>query len=112
MVCQWKFFGCDQIVTNSDGKTNNLAIYSYDSLDNYKLTLVGIPGVKPFSIPITSKGDTLIYSGENTENGQAIYTRTLNVFINDSKYRYIVQSSMDENQWTTSLEGIAKKIGK
>lgn len=115
-TCRWSAYGnfliCDQIVTKKDGKTNNLAIYSYDSLNNYKLTLVGIPGVNPFSIPVTSKSDTLIYSGEYTDNGKKVYTRTLNVFLNDAKYKYTVQSSKDGINWATLVEGTAIKIAK
>ncbi len=115
-TCRWSVNGtylvCDQIVTSKNGKTNNLAIYSYDSLNEYKLNLVGIPGSDPFSIPVTSSGDTLTYSGSYSENGVTMYTRTLNVFENTLKYYYISQFSKDKKNWTISVEGTAVKIGE
>ena len=62
--CEWSLNGrylvCDQLINQPDGQTNNLSIYSYDSLsDSYLLSLVGIPHTDPFSIPMTVRGDTL-----------------------------------------------------
>ncbi len=113
-TCRWsvnkEFLVCDQIVTHKDGQTNNLAIYSYDSLNNYKLTLVGIPGVEPFSIPVISSGDSLIYPGSHMENGMKVYNRTVNIFSSNTLYKYFIQSSKDGINWITSLEGKATKI--
>ncbi|MDQ2720893.1 MAG: hypothetical protein M3Z26_14190 [Bacteroidota bacterium] len=101
---------CDQTVTKKDGIGNNLAIYSYDSLDHYTLKLVGIKGMEPFSIPVLSHGDTLTYPGSYTAKGHKIYTRTLNIFASDYSYKYFVQSSKDGNNWSTTISGTAYKI--
>ena len=103
------FLICDQIVNHEGHETNNLSIYSYDSLNHYKLTLVGIPGVEPFSIPVITSGDSLIYPGSHLENGTRVYTRTVNVFNSNTKYDFFVQSSNDNIHWTTSLSGSAIK---
>ena len=112
--CKWspngKYLICDQIVSGKAGKTNNLAIYSFDSNNHYQLSLVGIPGVDPFSIPVISKGDTLVYPGSYTSNGHKIYNQTLNIFTNYKKYRFIVQYSEDSIHWTTTLAGTTIKL--
>jgi hypothetical protein len=104
------FLVCDQIVNHEGHQTNNLSIYSYDSLNHYKLTLVGIPGMQPFSIPAITSGDSLIYPGSHLENGITVYNRTLNVFSSNTKYAFFIQSSKDNIHWTTSLSGTAEKI--
>jgi hypothetical protein len=104
------FLVCDQVINHEGHQTNNLSIYSYDSSDHYKLTLVGIPGMEPFSIPAVISGDSLIYPGSHMENGIKVYNRTLNVFLNNSKYEFFIQSSNDNIHWTTSLSGTAAKI--
>lgn len=104
------FIVCDQIVKRQGSETNNLSIYSYDSLNYYKLTLVGLPGIDPFSIPVISSGDTLIYPWNHIENGIKIYTRTLNIFLSNAKYEFFVQSSKDDIHWITSVAGTAEKV--
>ena len=113
--CKWSdngnFLVCDQAVTSAGKKTNNLAIYSYDVENkHYNLSLVGIPGMEPFSIPVFSEGDTLSYPGEYMDNGQKVYNRTLNIFSSPSSYQFKIQSSKDGKQWTTSMEGKSVKI--
>jgi len=104
------FLVCDQMINHEGHQTNNLSIYSYDSLNHYKLTLVGIPGMEPFSIPAITTGDSLIYPGSHLENGIKVYNRTLNVFLNNAKYEFFIQSSNDNIHWTTSLSGTTEKI--
>lgn len=102
----------DQVVNNAGNKMNNLSIYSYNApTDSYKLSLVGIPGMAPFVIPITYSGDVLIYTGNTyIQNGKKVYGRTLNTFISPDYYTYQVQSSADSIHWTTSMEGKSEKI--
>jgi hypothetical protein len=102
----------DQIVTIGDKKTNNLSIYSYNQEhDVYKLSLVGVPGMAPFSIPVSYKSDMLIYSSDYTDgSGKKMYNRTLNTFISPTLYTYQVQSSTDSINWTTSMEGRTVKV--
>ncbi|MDP9046753.1 MAG: hypothetical protein M3N14_01365 [Bacteroidota bacterium] len=116
-TCRWsvngKYLVCDQIVTDGEKKTNNLAIYSYNAVrDTYKLSLVGIPGADPFAIPVTYKSDELVYSGDYMQDGKKVYTRTLNTFISRSYYIYKVQSSKDSINWTISIAGKAVKIAE
>jgi hypothetical protein len=115
--CSWSINGryliCDQLIDQAGVRSNNLSIYSYDSLhDSYLLSLVGIPNTEPFSIPITARGDTLIYSGSYMDNGKKIFTRTLNIFRNSSFYIFISQYSTDGDSWTNTLEGSASKSGQ
>ena len=99
------------MVLNGKIKTNNLSIYSYDpQQDNYKLSIVGVPGMKPFAIGVTYKGDEFIYSSTYTDNGKKVYNRTLNDFISPSYYTFKVQSSTDSLTWTTTMEGKSIKI--
>jgi len=114
-TCRWsangQFLVCDQVITNKDNKaTNNLAIYSYDSAGYYKLSLVGIPGMAPFSTPVISRQDTLIYPGEYIDHGEKIYSRTLNVFLSPTYYQYFVQWSKDKINWTTAMQGTSLKV--
>jgi hypothetical protein len=113
-TCQWsvngKFLVADQLVNNNGTITNNLSIYSYNpATDDYTLSLIGIPGMQPFTIPVAYSRDTLIYHSENTENGKKTYNRTLNIFFSTSHYKYVVQSSADGLNWTTNGEGEAQK---
>jgi hypothetical protein len=114
-TCRWSANGnyliADQMVLNGKTKTNNLSIYSYDpQQDNYKLSIVGVPGMKPFAIGVTYKGDEFIYSSTYTDNGKKVYNRTLNDFISPSYYTFKVQSSTDSLTWTTTMEGKSIKI--
>jgi hypothetical protein len=112
--CSWSLNGryliCDQLIDQAGVRSNNLSIYSYDSLhDSYLLSLVGIPNMEPFSIPMTAHGDTLIYSGSYMDNGKKIFTRTLNIFRSSSFYIFISQYSTDGGSWINTLEGSASK---
>ena len=113
---QWAANGnyliADQKITNQGTTTNNLSIYNYNAdKDNYTLTLVGVPGMEPFTIPVTYKGDELYYLGSYTDNnGKKIYTRTVNTFLSTTSYTFRVQSSEDGEHWTTSISGKSTKI--
>jgi hypothetical protein len=115
-TCQWSANGnyliADQKVTNQGTTTNNLSIYSYNpDKDGYSLAVVGVPGMEPWSIPVTYKGDELYYLGSYTDNsGKKIYTRTVNTFLSWSSYTFKVQSSEDGEHWTTSIQGKSTKI--
>ena len=113
-TCQWapngNFLIADQAVNNAGTKSNNLSIYNYNpAKDDYTLTLVGIAGMEPFTIPITYHGDTLFYHSEYSNNGKKMYNRTLNIFLSPSSYTYLIQSSEDGEHWTTQGMGKAKK---
>ena len=115
-TCQWSPNGnyliADQRVTSNGRTTNNLSIYSYDpQKDTYLLSLVGVPGMQPFSIPVTYKGDELYYLNEYMDNGKKVYGRTVNTFFSPTSYTYKVQSSADGVVWITSMEGKAVKTG-
>ena len=104
------FLIADQSVTIGDTHTNNLSIYSYNpGSDDYTLTIVGIPGRGPFSIPIAYSGDTLVYHSAYTDGGQRYYNRTLNIFKTPGEYVYLIQSSTDSVRWQTSGEGRSVK---
>lgn len=115
-TCRWSANGnymiADQEVTNAGKTTNNLSIYSYDpAKDEYTLTLVGIPGRDPFSIPITYKGDELYYLGSYTDDsGKKVFTRTVNSFLSASSYVFKVQTSEDGEHWVTHMQGKSTKI--
>ncbi|WP_188936782.1 hypothetical protein [Puia dinghuensis] len=112
---QWspngKYLIADQVINRDGRETNNLSIYHYNpDKDDYTLSLVGIPGMQPFSTPVTYRGDTLFYNGEYTENGKKVYNRTLNIFTSPSSYIYKIQFSDDGVNWRTDGEGEAKKM--
>ncbi|HEV2353143.1 MAG TPA: DUF1579 family protein [Puia sp.] len=115
-TCRWsangKFMIADQLVTNGGQTTNNLSIYSYNpDKDEYTLSLVGVPGREPFSIPVTYKGDEFYYLGSYTnDEGKKIYTRTVNTFTSAGSYTFKVQSSDDGEHWVTSISGKSTKI--
>ena len=89
---------------------NNLSIYNYNpAKDDYTLTLVGIAGMEPFTIPISYHGDTLFYHSEYSNNGKKMYNRTLNIFLSPSSYSYLIQSSDDGEHWKTDGMGKAGK---
>src|SRR5579872_828929 len=94
--CQWSpngnYLVCDQQVTNQGTTTNNLSIYSRNAdKDGYTLTLVGVPGMDAFSIPITYKGDELYYLGSYTDDrGKKVYARTVNTFESPTSYTFKV----------------------
>ena len=115
-TCQWSSNGnymiADQKATNHGVMINNLSIYSYNAdKDGYTLAVVGVPGMEPFSIPITYKGDELYYLGSSIDNnGKTIFARTVNTFLSSTDYTFKVQSSEDGEHWTTSMQGKAHKI--
>lgn len=100
-----RFLIADQLITNHGVTTNNLSIYNYNaSTDDYTLTLVGIKGMAPFTVPIACHGDTLIYDGGPTN-------RTLNIFETADRYRYVIQSSGDGGKsWETVGQGWSRKV--
>jgi hypothetical protein len=107
------FLIADQSVTINGATTNNLSIYSYNAgTDDYTLTIVGIPGREPFTVPIAYHGDTLIYHGAYTDNGRRYYNRTLNIFNAPDSYIYLIQSSEDSVHWQTNGEGRSVKKAK
>ena len=115
-TCEWSANGnyliADQKVTTNGTTTNNLSIYHYNvDKDDYTLTVVGVPGMETFTIPVTYKGDELYYLGSYTDNnGKKIYTRTVNTFLSASSYTFKVQSSEDGERWATSISGKSTKI--
>jgi hypothetical protein len=114
-TCQWspngRYLVADQLVNNNGQETNNLSIYNYNAdKDTYTLSLVGIPGVEPFSIGVLARGDTLFYNSEFMDNGKKVYSRTLNVFSSLTDYVYLIQFSEDGVSWRTNGEGKARKI--
>ena len=114
-TCQWSPNGAyliaDQLVNINGKETNNLFIYNYNAdQDDYTLSPVGIPGMKPFTVPVSYDGDTLFYKSEYTDNGKKMYSRTLNVFTGLSSYFYKIQFSDDGVHWRTDGEGKAVKL--
>lgn len=114
-TCQWsangRYLVADQLVNDHGTETNNLSIYNYNpEKDDYTLSLVGIPGMQPFTVPVTYKGDTLFYTGEYTDNGKKVYNRTLNIFLSPTSYIYKIQLSDDGITWRTDGEGKAAKM--
>ena len=115
-TCAWspggRFLIADQAVNMNGTTTNNLSIYSYNTgTDDYTLTLVGVPGREPFTVPIACSGDTLIYHGAYTDNGKRYYNRTLNIFNSRDHYVYLIQTSEDSVHWRTNGEGRSVKVG-
>lgn len=114
-TCQWSPNGnyliADQRVTSNGNTTNNLSIYSYNPKDDsYLLSLVGIPGMQPFSIRVEYKDDELYYLNEYMDNGKKVYGRTVNSFLSPTSYTFKVQSSPDGVRWVTTMEGKAVKV--
>jgi hypothetical protein len=106
-----RYLVADQLVNNNGHETNNLSIYSYNAdTDDYTLSLVGVPGMRPFSVPVAYKGDTLFYNGEYMDNGKKVYNRTLNIFSSPDSYVYKIQFSADGVNWRTDGEGTARKV--
>jgi hypothetical protein len=108
--CQWSVNGgfliADQAVTINGTKVDNLSIYHYNAAtDDYTLTIVGIPGREPFTVPIAYRGDTLIYHSVYTDNGKRYFNRTLNIFDSRDSYVYLIQASEDSVHWQTNGEG-------
>lgn len=105
------FLVVEQVVDNNGTKTNNLSIFQYNpATDDYTLTLVGIPGMAPFTVPMAYSGDTLVFHSEYTDNGVKKYNRTLNVFSSPKSYRYIIQNSTDSVNWQTAGAGRSVKV--
>lgn len=107
------FLLVDQVVNNAGVKSDHLNVFAYNaSTDDYTLTLVGIKGAAPWTVPLAYRGDTLIFHTSWMENGTKRYNRTLNVFSSPTNYRYIIQNSTDSLNWQTAGEGRAEKVGR
>jgi hypothetical protein len=114
-TCQWspngRYLVADQLVNNNGKETNNLSIYTYNpDKGDYTLSLVGIPGMEPFSIGVLARGDTLFYNTEFMNAGKKVYHRTLNIFASPVSYVYKIQFSDDGVNWRTDGEGKARKM--
>lgn len=114
-TCQWspngRYLVADQLVNNNGKETNNLSVYSYNAdKGDYTLSLVGIPGMQPFSIGVVARGDTLFYNSEFMNGGKKVYNRTLNIFSSTESYVYKIQFSDDGVNWRTDGQGKAAKI--
>jgi hypothetical protein len=100
----------DRVVTINGAVTNVHSIYSYSKdKDDYSETIIGVPGMQPFTVPIAYKGDSLIYHSEYTANGKKMYARTLNIFLSPTSYIFLIQSSENGSYWHTDAEGRATK---
>jgi len=113
-ICQWSANGqylvADQLVNNNGRETNNLSIYAYNAdKGDYTLSLVGVPGMQPFSIGVFARGDTLFYNSEFMNGDKKVYNRTLNIFHSATDYVYKIQFSDDGVNWRTDGEGKARK---
>jgi hypothetical protein len=101
----------DRAVTNNGAVTNIHSVYSYNTeKDSYSMTVIGVPGAKPFNVPIECKGDSLIYYSEVTDNGKRKYARTIDIFLSATSYIFLVQSSENGWYWSTDTEGKATKV--
>lgn len=114
-TCQWspngRYLVADQLVNNNGKETNNLSIYTYNAdKGDYTLSLVGVPGMEPFSIGVLARGDTLFYNSEFMNGGKKVYNRTLNIFNSGTDYIYKIQFSEDGVSWRTDGEGKARKV--
>jgi hypothetical protein len=112
---QWspngRYLVADQLVTIKGKETNNLSIYTYNpEKGDYTLSLVGVPGMAPFSIGVLARGDTLFYNSEYMDGGKKVYNRTLNIFNSSTDYVYKVQFSEDGVNWRTDGEGKSRKV--
>jgi hypothetical protein len=84
------------VVDNKGTKTNDLSIYNHNmATDVNTLSLVGVPGMAPFTLPIAYQGDTLIYHSEYMYHGTKMYNRRLNVFRTSSNHTYFIYSASD-----------------
>jgi len=113
-TCQFspngQYLIADRVVTNHGAVTNVHSIYSYNkNKDDYSLTVIGVPGEQPFTVPIAYEGDSLIYYGEYTDKGKKMYARTLDIFLSPVSYIFLVQSSENGWCWHTNSEGRATK---
>jgi len=114
-TCQWspngRYLVADQLVNNNGKETNNLSIYNYNAeKGDYTLSLVGVPGMQPWSIGVIARGDTLFYNSEYMNDGKKVYNRTLNIFKSGTDYVYKIQFSDDGVNWRTDGEGKARKV--
>lgn len=114
-TCQWspngRYLVADQLVNNNGRETNNLSIYTYNAdKGDYTLSLVGVPGMQPFSIGVVARGDTLFYNSEYMDGGKRRFNRTLNIFNSPVEYIYKIQFSDDGVTWRTDGEGRTSKV--
>jgi hypothetical protein len=114
-TCQWspngRYLVADQLVNNNGKETNNLSIYNYNAdKGDFTLSLVGVPGMAPWSIGVLARGDTLFYNSEFMNGGKKVYNRTLNIFNSATDYVYKIQFSDDGVNWRTDGEGKARKM--
>jgi hypothetical protein len=101
----------DRVVTNNGAVTNIHSTYSYSKeKDSYSMTVIGVPGAQPFTVPIAYEGDSLIYHTEYTDSGKKKYARTLDIFLSTTSYIFLVQSSENGWYWHTDAEGKATKV--
>ena len=104
-----EFYACDQIV---DGVSRALIVFSLSEKDgtfnNYAIQAGGAPA-GPGGI-LTIAGNTWTYALRPSSDAKPPFFRTVNLFEGSSTIRYKIEFTRDNKSWTTTREGIERRV--
>jgi hypothetical protein len=104
-----EFYACDQIV---DGVSRALIIFSFNAKDgtynNYAIQADGAPA-RPGGI-LTIAGIKWTYGSRPDPDEKPPFSRTVNVFDGDSTIHYKLEFTRDNKTWTTTREGVERRV--
>jgi hypothetical protein len=102
------YFACDQFV---NGPSKALVVYTYDpARRTYTTYDVPTDGRPASSGTLTIAGNTWIYPWQTKDGGKTTYFRVVNVFRSPATIAYKSQFSADNVHWTTSAEGMERRV--
>ena len=113
--CRWSpqgnFLICEQMITDSAGKHNQLSIYSYNSKDgNYSISSMAGPGKQPWNGTVIINGNVWTYPGSFEAKGKKVEIRTTNDFSVPDTETFKTEFSDDGGaHWIVTLQGTAHK---
>ncbi len=116
--CDWSpqsnFLICEQLITDSDGKHNQLSIFSYNSKDgNYTISSMAGPGKQPWNGTVLINGNIWTYPGDFEANGKKVQIRTTNDFSVSGTESFKTEFSDDGGaHWIVTLQGTAHKVAR
>lgn len=116
--CEWsanhQFMQCSFANTWAGKRVNSLVVDTYNTHDHsfwhYELFNGSDTPDKPFAVKMQINGPLRTESWTQTENGSTRHQRIVYRFQSDEKVKVLFQRSDDGANWSTTAEGVGKKI--
>jgi Protein of unknown function (DUF1579) len=112
-TCAWSdgrfYLICQQTVVMGGKTTHGIAIYTYDP-DTKKYRFYNVDVARANGTDISVTPTSITYSGEFTDEGKHVLTRTLNVWETPQRYTWRSEYSLDEGKtWVLMGSGVSTR---